>query len=81
MLKTPEVLCRFAIHGISHKIRNGGIKFSNIPRWSFPVTLGGGITIINISLSFFFTASPMDPQLYSGLKNPETKYWRIYKNI
>ena len=45
------------------------------------MTLGGGITIINISLSFFFTASPMDPQLYSGLKNPEIKHWRNYKNF
>ena len=45
------------------------------------MTLGGGITIINISLSFFFTASPMDPQLYSGLKNPEIKHLRNYKNF
>ena len=43
------------------------------PKWSFPVTFGGGITIINTSFLLFLTASLIDPHLYSGLKNPKSK--------
>ena len=58
---------------------------SACPRWSFPVTLGGGMTIMNTSSGFTSFRPFLRP--YSGLKKPcfshqayqaASTYWGLY---